>query len=83
VNAEVDLVHGLNTGLFLDMREVRSALLQFYPAVKSILNLFSYTGIFQFMRAWEESYPPVISIFQILFSSGRNQIIALTDSMLI
>jgi len=46
VNVEVDLVHGLNTGLFLDMREVRAALSSYYPVVKSILNLFSYTGIF-------------------------------------
>jgi 23S rRNA (cytosine1962-C5)-methyltransferase len=46
VNVEVDLVHGLNTGLFLDMRDVRMVLSRYYPRITSILNLFSYTGVF-------------------------------------
>lgn len=41
---EVDLVSGQNTGLFLDMREVRLRLEEFFSG--SLLNLFSYTGMF-------------------------------------
>ncbi|MCX7678206.1 MAG: class I SAM-dependent methyltransferase [Spirochaetes bacterium] len=41
-----DLVTGQNTGIFMDMREVRYALLSFYPKFDSMLNLFSYTGAF-------------------------------------
>ena len=46
--AKVDLVNGQNTGIFLDMREIRSGLEEFYSGtgIKSMINLFSYTGIF-------------------------------------
>ncbi len=48
VNAYVDLIHGQNTGLFLDMREVRESLKPFYShtKIKSMVNFFSYTSIF-------------------------------------
>lgn len=46
VTVIVDLVHGQHTGLFLDMREIRRALEQYYPAVERLLNLFSYTAVF-------------------------------------
>lgn len=39
----VDLVHGLNTGLFLDMRQIRVKLAEIYSETESVLNLFSYT----------------------------------------
>jgi 23S rRNA (cytosine1962-C5)-methyltransferase len=42
----VDLVHGLNTGLFLDMRQIREKLREVYPEAQSVLNLFSYTCAF-------------------------------------
>lgn len=46
--AFVDLIEGQNTGLFLDMREVRTALSEFYKQgeITSLLNLFCYTGFF-------------------------------------
>lgn len=46
--AQVDLLNGQNTGIFLDMREVREKLGGFYPGsgIKSMINLFSYTGLF-------------------------------------
>jgi len=46
--ARVDLVNGQNTGIFLDMREIREKLEKFYPeiGIKSMINLFSYTGLF-------------------------------------
>lgn len=46
--AEVDLINGQNTGIFLDMREIRGKLEGFYPesGIKSMINLFSYTGLF-------------------------------------
>ncbi len=46
--ARVDLVNGQNTGIFLDMREVRGRLEDFYPGsgIVSMVNLFSYTGLF-------------------------------------
>jgi 23S rRNA (cytosine1962-C5)-methyltransferase len=46
VKAAVDLVGGQNTGIFLDMREVREQLLPYYRPGTSMLNLFSYTAIF-------------------------------------
>lgn len=48
VYAYVDLLHGQNTGLFLDMREVRENLKSFYShmGIKRMANLFSYTSIF-------------------------------------
>jgi 23S rRNA (cytosine1962-C5)-methyltransferase len=42
----VDLVKGQNTGLFLDMREVREKMIPFYPGISYLLNLFCYTGMF-------------------------------------
>ncbi len=44
--AAVDLMRGQNTGLFLDMREVREFLAGAYPGDGSLLNLFSYTALF-------------------------------------
>jgi len=43
-----DLVNGQNTGIFLDMRDIRTELAGFYKREKpvSILNLFCYTGAF-------------------------------------
>jgi 23S rRNA (cytosine1962-C5)-methyltransferase len=42
----VNLVSGQNTGLFLDMREVRERLQPHYSSIHHVLNLFCYTGIF-------------------------------------
>ncbi|TAL31919.1 MAG: hypothetical protein EPN93_16690, partial [Spirochaetes bacterium] len=42
----VDLRKGQNTGLFLDMREVREKLIPYYPGISYLLNLFCYTGMF-------------------------------------
>jgi 23S rRNA (cytosine1962-C5)-methyltransferase len=44
--ASVDLVEGVNTGIFLDMREIRSRLAPAYPRGGAMLNLFSYTAMF-------------------------------------
>lgn len=46
--AKVDLVNGQNTGIFLDMREIRGQLEGFYPGsgISSMINLFCYTGLF-------------------------------------
>lgn len=49
---EVHLTGGLNTGLFLDAREVRRALRQ-WVAGKRVLNTFSYTGGFSVVAALE------------------------------
>jgi 23S rRNA (cytosine1962-C5)-methyltransferase len=48
VKARVDLINGQNTGIFLDMRDVRDKLASFYKSesIKRMLNLFSYTAIF-------------------------------------
>lgn len=48
IKAYADLVHGQSTGVFLDMREIRSLLPGFYKdhEVKTMLNLFCYTGLF-------------------------------------
>jgi len=46
VKVAVDLVEGQNTGLFLDMREVRDGLAPLYGGVESLLNLFCYTAVF-------------------------------------
>ena len=45
---KVDLVRGMNTGLFLDMRSVRDRLGAIYAsaAPRRVLNLFCYTGAF-------------------------------------
>jgi 23S rRNA (cytosine1962-C5)-methyltransferase len=42
----VDLINGINSGLFLDMKEVRDYLKKLYPETLSLLNLFSYTSVF-------------------------------------
>lgn len=44
--AEVDLVGGQSTGIFLDMREVRERLAAYYRPSDIMLNLFSYTALF-------------------------------------
>lgn len=41
-----DLIESQNTGIFMDMREVRKALVPYYPNFASVLNLFSHTGAF-------------------------------------
>jgi 23S rRNA (cytosine1962-C5)-methyltransferase len=46
VLAVVDLVKGQNTGIFLDMREVRDRLTGYYTRTDTMLNLFSYTALF-------------------------------------
>jgi 23S rRNA (cytosine1962-C5)-methyltransferase len=48
VRAGVDLVNGQNTGIFLDMREIRDKLNLFYKSesLNRMLNLFSYTALF-------------------------------------
>jgi len=46
VRAVVDLIHGLNTGIFLDMREVRARLSSYIGSTDAMLNLFCYTGLF-------------------------------------
>lgn len=48
VRARVDLVNGQNTGIFLDMREIRDKLHKFYKSesINRMLNLFSYTALF-------------------------------------
>jgi len=48
VKARVDLVNGQNTGIFLDMREIRDKLSLFYKSesINRMLNLFSYTALF-------------------------------------
>lgn len=48
VMMNADLVNGQNTGIFLDMRDIRTELTGFYQKEKpvSMLNLFCYTGAF-------------------------------------
>jgi len=48
VKAGVDLVNGQNTGIFLDMRDIREKLRTFYKSesINRMLNLFSYTALF-------------------------------------
>jgi len=46
VLASVDLINGQNTGLFLDMREVRDELSDYYGAFSSFVNFFCYTAMF-------------------------------------
>ena len=46
VRAAVDLIHGVNTGIFLDMREVRARLACYIGSMDAMLNLFCYTGLF-------------------------------------
>ncbi len=49
---EVHLTGGINTGLFLDMREVRRSLRPWLRG-QSVLNLFSYTGSFSMLSVRE------------------------------
>jgi len=48
IKARVNLVNGQNTGIFLDMREIRDQLALFYKSesVNRMLNLFCYTALF-------------------------------------
>ncbi len=46
INALIDLVEGQNTGIFLDMRQVRKKLESFYGEFENMVNLFSYTSLF-------------------------------------
>jgi len=48
VSVKVDLVHGQSTGIFMDMGQVRADMEEKYRSgkIKSMLNLFSYTGVF-------------------------------------
>lgn len=48
IKAYADLLNGQSTGVFLDMREIRSQLPEFYKehGVKKMLNLFCYTALF-------------------------------------
>ena len=50
LNFLVSLEKGLDTGLFMDQRNNRTALMQLSPG-KRILNLFSYTGAFSVAAA--------------------------------
>ncbi len=61
--AKVDLVNGQNTGIFLDMREIRGKLEEFYPVsgIKSMINLFSYTGLFS-VHALQNSIPHAVNV---------------------
>ncbi len=46
IAAYVDLIHGQNTGVFLDMRKVRETLVNYYRNGGRLCNLFCYTGLF-------------------------------------
>jgi len=46
IAAEVDLISGQHTGLFLDMRSIRKRLGAYYGHCTTMLNLFCYTGMF-------------------------------------
>lgn len=48
IKAYADLLNGQSTGVFLDMREIRSQLPDFYKdyEIKKMLNLFCYTALF-------------------------------------
>ncbi len=46
IRAGVNLLSGQHTGIFMDMREIRRKLEQFYPTADHILNLFCYTAVF-------------------------------------
>ncbi len=51
VKIAVDLNDGPMVGFFLDQREIRKALMHKYAEGKTILNTFSYTGIFSVFSA--------------------------------
>lgn len=46
VNIAVDLNDGAMVGVFLDQREVRKTIRDYYSKGKRVLNTFSYTGVF-------------------------------------
>lgn len=46
IAAYVDLIHGQNTGVFLDMRVVRQKMTEYYCKGGRLCNLFCYTGLF-------------------------------------
>jgi len=48
IKARADLLYGQSTGVFLDMRVIRSFLPEYYRKhkIKSMLNLFCYTALF-------------------------------------
>ncbi|MEW6527392.1 MAG: class I SAM-dependent methyltransferase [Spirochaetota bacterium] len=46
IAAYVDLIHGQNTGVFLDMRKVRETMVNYYQNGGRLCNLFCYTGLF-------------------------------------
>ncbi|MBH9581460.1 class I SAM-dependent rRNA methyltransferase [Staphylococcus felis] len=49
----VDLDEGRMTGIFLDQKEVRKKLRDYYSYERKVLNLFSYTGAFSVIAAKE------------------------------
>lgn len=51
VNIEVNLNDGAMVGVFLDQRNVRERLLKAYAKGKTVLNTFSYTGVFSVFAA--------------------------------
>ncbi len=51
VSIEVNLNDGAMTGVFLDQREVRKKLRDKYAMGKTLLNTFSYTGVFSVFAA--------------------------------
>jgi 23S rRNA (cytosine1962-C5)-methyltransferase len=65
VRYEVHLTAGLNTGLFIDMRDVRRALRPWLRG-QSVLNTFCYSGSFSVLAALEEAQ----QVTSIDFSTG-------------
>jgi len=61
--ARVDLINGQNTGIFLDMREVREELASFYrdKNIHSMVNLFCYTAFFS-VHAIKNGVPKAINV---------------------
>lgn len=51
INFAVDLNDGAMTGIFLDQRDVREAILEEYAEGRTVLNTFSYTGAFSVAAA--------------------------------
>lgn len=51
MNFAVDLNDGAMTGIFLDQRDVREAILENYAEGRTVLNTFSYTGAFSIAAA--------------------------------
>ncbi len=75
IAAGVSLVEGQSTGIFLDMREVRDALVPFYQEHKpaAILNLFSYTALFSVHAAKNGAgYPVNVDLSKVVLRRARN-----------